>query len=119
MTTEFLAAPEDATAGQAIELLRAFEGGVESVATIYLVDADGKLTGSVPLQRIVLNSPMKPLKELTAHPLVFVHESDKQNKVAELMDKYNLYTLPVINREQRLRGIITADDVITLLREQR
>ena len=40
MTTEFLAAPEDATAGQAIELLRAFEGGVESVATIYLVDAE-------------------------------------------------------------------------------
>ena len=118
MTTEFLAAPEDATAGQAIDLLRNFEGGVESVATIYLVDTEGKLTGSVPLQRIVLNSPTKPLKELTAKPLVFVHESDKQNKVAEVMDKYNLYTLAVVDDKERLRGIITADDVITLLREQ-
>ena len=118
MTTEFLSAPDDATAGQAIELLRSFEGGVESVATIYLVDAEGKLAGSVPLQRIVLNSPNTPLKELTAKPLVFVHEHDKQNKVAELMDKYNLYTLAVVDGRQRLRGIITADDVITLLREQ-
>ena len=92
---------------------------MESVATIYLVDAQGKLSGSVPLQRIVLNSPTKPLKELTAKPLIFVYENEKQNKVAELMDKYNLYTLPVVDNQQRLRGIITADDVITLLREQR
>jgi flagellar motility protein MotE (MotC chaperone)/sporulation protein YlmC with PRC-barrel domain len=119
MTTEFLSAPEDATAGQAIDLLRSFEGGVESVATIYLVDAEGKLTGSVPLQRIVLNSPTTLLKTLTAKPLVFVHESDKQNKVAEIMDKYNLYTLAVVDDERHLRGIITADDVITLLREER
>lgn len=118
MTTEFLAAPEDATAGQAIDLLRSFEGGVESVATIYLVDSEGKLTGSVPLQRIVLNAPTTPLTNLTAKPLVFVHENDKQNKVAELMDKYNLYTLPVVDEKEHLRGIITADDVITLLREQ-
>jgi len=48
-----------------------------------------------------------------------VHEHDKQNKVAELMDKYNLYTLAVVDRQQHLRGIITADDLITLLREQR
>jgi len=119
MTTQYLAAPPETTAQQAIELLRNFEGGVESVATIYLVDAEGKLCGSVPLQRIVLAARDKPLAELAAKPLVFVHESDKQNKVAEVMDKYNLYTLAVVDSGKRLKGIITADDVITLLREQR
>jgi magnesium transporter len=118
MTTEFVSASPDTTAAQAIELLRNFEGGVESVANIYLVEANGKLVGSVPLQRIVLASPSAPLSELTAKPLAFVHEEDKQNQVAELMDKYNLYTLAVVDHDQRLKGVITADDVITLLREQ-
>ena len=118
MTTEYLSASPETTAQQAIELLRTFEGGIESVATIYLVDAEGKLVGSVPLQRIVLAPAAQALSELAAKPLVFVRENDKQNKVAEVMDKYNLYTLAVIDEEQRLKGIITADDVITLLREQ-
>lgn len=119
MTTEYLSATPETQARHAIDLLRTFEGGVESVATIYLTDADGKLVGSVPLQRIILASPEKPISELTAKPLVFVYEHDKQNKVAEVMDKYNLYTLAVVDEEQRLKGIITADAVITLLREQR
>ena len=118
MTTEYLATSPETTAQEAINLLRNFEGGVESVATIYLVDAEGKLCGSVPLQRIVLAPVNTPLSELTAKPLAFAHESDSQNKVAELMDKYNLYTLPVVDEQQHLKGIITADDVITLLREQ-
>jgi CBS domain-containing protein/sporulation protein YlmC with PRC-barrel domain len=118
MTTEFVSAAPDTTAAQAIELLRNFEGGVESVANIYLVEPDGKLVGSVPLQRIVLASPTAPLSELTAKPLAFVREDDRQNEVAELMDKYNLYTLAVVDEQQHLKGVITADDVITLLREQ-
>jgi Mg/Co/Ni transporter MgtE len=84
-----------------------------------LVDAEGKLSGSVPLQRVVLASADKPLSDLAAKPLVFVHENDKQNRVAEVMDKYNLYTLAVVDHDKHLKGIITADDVITLLREQR
>jgi len=119
MTTEYLAASPETTARQAIELLRNFEGGVESVATIYVVNTDGKLSGSVPLQRIVLAPPEKPLSDLVAKPLVFVHENDRQDRVAEIMDKYNLYTLAVVDDDKRLKGIITADDVITLLREQR
>jgi flagellar motility protein MotE (MotC chaperone)/sporulation protein YlmC with PRC-barrel domain len=118
MTTQYLSASPDKPARAAIDLLRDFEGGVESVATIYLTDGEGKLVGSVPLQRIILAPPEKPLSELTAKPLVFVYEHDKQNKVAEIMDKYNLYTLAVVDAEARLKGIITADAVITLLREQ-
>ncbi|HKR32882.1 MAG TPA: CBS domain-containing protein [Terriglobales bacterium] len=118
MTTEYLSAAPETTAEQSIELLRNFEGGVESVATIYLVDSEGRLSGSVPLQRIVLASPTQKISELAAKPLVFVRENDQQKKVVEVMEKYNLYTLAVVDDEQHLKGIITADDVITLLREQ-
>ena len=118
MTTEYLAAAPETTAEQSIELLRNFEGGVESVATIYLVDGEGKLCGSVPLQRIVLAPPTQKISELAAKPLVFVRENDQQKKVVEVMEKYNLYTLAVVDDEQHLKGIITADDVITLLRAQ-
>ncbi|HKT23676.1 MAG TPA: CBS domain-containing protein, partial [Terriglobales bacterium] len=106
MTTEYLSAAPDTTAEQAIELLRNFEGGVESVATIYLVDGDGKLCGSVPLQRIVLAPPAQKISELAAKPLVFVRENDQQKKVVEVMEKYNLYTLAVVDDEQYLKGII-------------
>lgn len=118
MTTEYLSAAPETTAEQSIELLRNFEGGVESVATIYLVDSEGRLSGSVPLQRIVLARPTQKISELAAKPLVFVRENDQQKKVVEVMEKYNLYTLAVVDDEQHLKGIITADDVITLLREQ-
>jgi len=118
MTTEYLSAAPETTAEQSIELLRNFEGGVESVATIYLVDSEGRLSGSVPLQRIVLAPPTQKISELAAKPLVFVRENDQQKKVVEVMEKYNLYTLAVVDDEQHLKGIITADDVITLLREQ-
>jgi CBS domain-containing protein/sporulation protein YlmC with PRC-barrel domain len=118
MTTQYLSTSPETSAHAAIDLLRDFEGGVESVATIYVTDVEGKLVGSVPLQRIILAPQDKPLSELTAKPLVFVYEHDRQNKVAEIMDKYNLYTLAVVDAEGRLKGIITADAVITLLREQ-
>ncbi|HEY6765086.1 MAG TPA: magnesium transporter, partial [Candidatus Sulfotelmatobacter sp.] len=64
MTTDFLALPLESTAHDAVEALRQFEGGIESVATIYLVDSDGKLAGAVPLARIVLAAPESPMLSL-------------------------------------------------------
>lgn len=116
MTTEFLALPVTATAQNAIDSMREFEGGVEAVSTIYLVDSHGTLVGSVPLARIVLASQTTPLLSLTQEPLVFIHEGVEENEVAELFDKYNLMTLPVVNQNNKLKGIITSDDVISMLR---
>jgi len=116
MTTEFLALPVAATVKNAIDSLREFEGGVEAVSTIYLVDSHGTLVGAVPLARIVLADAVSPMLSLIQEPLVLAHEGVDDNEVAELFDKYNLQTLPVVNEQNKLTGIITADDVISMLR---
>lgn len=116
MTTEFLALPVSATVQNAIDSMREFEGGVEAVSTIYLVDSHGTLVGAVPLARLVLAQSSTPMLSLTQEPLVLAHEADKEDDVAELFDKYNLLTLPVVDEQNKLAGIITSDDVITMLR---
>ena len=116
MTTEFLALPVGATVQNAIDSMREFEGGVEAVSTIYLVSSQGTLVGAVPLARIVLVPPSTPMLSLTQEPLISSHEGVDDNEVAELFDKYNLLTLPVVNEQNKLTGIITSDDVISMLR---
>src|SRR5499427_4997059 len=116
MTTEFLALPVSATVKNAIDSLREFEGGVEAVSTIYLVDSHGTLVGAVPLARIVLADAATAMLSLIQEPLVLAHEGVADKKVAELFDKYNLQTLPVVDEHNKLTGIITADDVISMLR---
>ena len=116
MTTDFLALPIAATVQNAVDSLREFEGGVEAVSTIYLVDSHGTLTAAVPLARLVLAQPSTPMLSLIQEPLVLAHEGVEENEVAELFDKYNLQTLPVVDDHRRLTGVITSDDVISMLR---
>lgn len=116
MTTEFLALPVHATVQNAIDSLREFEGGVEVVSTIYLVDSLGTLVAAVPLAKIVVVPANTTMLSLAQEPLVSVRETTADNEVAELFDKYNLQTLPVINGHNKLAGVITSDDVISMLR---
>jgi len=116
MTTEFLALPVTATVQNAIDSMREFEGGVEAVSTIYLVDSHGTLAGAVPLARLVLAQPTTPMLSLTQEPLVSTRAGVDESDVAELFDKYNLVTLPVVDEHDKLTGIITSDDVISMLR---
>ncbi len=118
MTTEFLALPVTATVENAIGVMREFEGGIESVSTIYLVDSHGTLAGAVPLAKLVVAKPETPLLSLTQEPLLSTREGTNDNEVAELFDKYNLITLPVIDQHNKLVGVITSDDVITMLRSK-
>jgi magnesium transporter len=116
MTTEYIALPVAASASQAIEALRSFDGRLESMSTIFLIDSHGTLAGAVPLVRIVLAPAETPLLSLTQEPLVSCNEHAKEKEFAELFDKYNLLTLPVIDHRNQLMGVITPDDVINMLR---
>jgi magnesium transporter len=116
MNTEYLAVNVNAKVHDAVEALRKFEGGVETVSTIYLVDAEGKLAGAVPLAKLVLASMDTPLLSPTQEPLIYCNAGAGEKEVAALFDKYNLLTLPVVDDEKRLTGVITSDDVISLLR---
>jgi Mg/Co/Ni transporter MgtE len=118
MTTDYLAMGAEAVVQDAVETLKQFEGGIESVNTIYLLGPDAKLEGAVPLARIVVSPGSTPMKEIVMHPLISVHAGISEKEVAETFDKYNLLTLPVVDDEGRMTGVITADDVISLLRSK-
>lgn len=115
MTTEYIAVPETGVVDDAIEALKAFEGSREAVATIYLTGGGQQLTGAVPLVTIAISSPAAQLSQLS-EPYVACAPDTPQDEVAALFDKYNLITLAVVDEHGRLAGIITADDVITMLR---
>ncbi len=118
MTTEFLAVPSDATVDTAVEALKTFEGGHEAIATIFLTGPGQLLVGAVPLVRIATSSPTVPLADIR-DDVVACATDTPDDEVAALFDKYNLITLPVVDEHGRLAGIITADDVITMLRHRR
>lgn len=116
MTTEYIALPVTASTSDAIEVMRKFEGPMESMSTIFLIDSHGTLAGAVPLAKMVLAPVGTPLLALTQEPLIACPEDAKEKEFAELFDKYNLLTLPVIDSKNRLMGVITPDDVINMLR---
>jgi magnesium transporter len=115
MTTEFLAVPEVSVVDDVIEAMKRFEGGYEALATVYLTGPGQRLVGAVPLVKIATSSPATQLSELS-EPAVSCAPDTPQDEVAALFDKYNLLTLAVVDAHGRLAGIITADDVITMLR---
>src|SRR5580700_10533677 len=113
MNTQYLALGLNAIASDAVEALRHFEGGVENMSTIYLMDSRGTLAGAVPLAKLVLASPGDPLLSLTQEPLISCKAGTNEKEVAELFDKYNLQMLPVVDDQNKLTGVITSDDVIS------
>jgi CBS domain-containing protein len=117
MTTEFIAVPEIGVVDDAIDALRKFEGSREAVATIYLTGSGHKLVGAVPLMKIATSSPAAPLAGLSEEYIACAPDTP-DDEVAALFDKYNLITLAVADEHGRLAGIITADDVISMLRHR-
>ncbi|HEY6305536.1 MAG TPA: CBS domain-containing protein [Candidatus Angelobacter sp.] len=118
MTTEYIAVPPQATVADAILKLRSFTGETELISTIYLVHPGGKLAGAVPLVSLVLAPPGTALSALSPEHVVYCEADVSEKEVAEMFDKYNLLTLPVIDKEGSLAGVVTADDVISMLRDK-
>jgi flagellar motility protein MotE (MotC chaperone)/sporulation protein YlmC with PRC-barrel domain len=116
MTTGYVALPTSASVDQAIAALRDFEGDIEPITDVYLLDQDGQLTSLVPVVRMLLASPETALAEVPEGHLITCHMDANGRKVAELFDKYNLRSLPVVDEEQRLVGVVHAEQVIALLR---
>ena len=119
MTTDFIALPENATAEDAVTAVGAFEGSLESLHVLYLIDPDEKLVGAIPLAQVVASPALKPLRELFEEPLLFTAAEQPHDHVIELFQKYNLVSLPVVDEQGKLIGEVTSDDVIDLIVRER
>ncbi len=118
MNTEYVVVGETATVGGLIEILRHFEGRLESLHEVYLINSEAALLGAVPLARILLASSETQLLPLAKEPLTHVPAHADAKTVVDLFHKYNLLTLPVVDDHHRLIGVITADDVLELVVER-
>ncbi|HTS68663.1 MAG TPA: CBS domain-containing protein [Terriglobia bacterium] len=112
MTTEYVVVHESAPVLGAIEALKNFEGEVESVHQIYLVNNEAALTGAVAIGRILLAAASTPLAELSSESLILVQVHESAKAVVDLFHKYNLISLPVVDEDRHLLGVVTADDVL-------
>jgi len=118
MNTEAIVLPEDTTLAAAMLKLREHENLLENTHVMFLAGPAGRISGAVPLARLFLADGSTHLRELVTDPLISIKADEKENKVAELFDKYNLLALPVVDADGALAGVITADDVISLLRQR-
>jgi magnesium transporter len=116
MTPEYVALPATAIVDQAINALRDFEGDIETITDIYLLDGEERIAGLVPLVQLLLAKAESPLSALPQGHIVTCKVDTNGRKVAELFDKYNLRSLPVVDHDRRLVGVIHAEQVIALLR---
>lgn len=118
MNTEYVALHAGATVSDAFAALKGNEDLLDTLNTLFLLDADEVLAGVVPLARLFVASETTLLAELVNDPIIRVPVNEHRRQIVELFDKYNLMTLPVVDDEGRMIGVITADDIITVLREK-
>jgi CBS domain-containing protein len=118
MNTEFVSLPETATVQDAIGALKSNEELLETLSTIFLVDGSDRLTGAVPLFRLFIAPAEELLVRLTNDTLIKAGVQEREQRVTALFDKYNLLALPVVDEQDRLAGVITADDIISALRQR-
>lgn len=116
MTKEYISLKEGMTVGDALEHIRRTElKKAETIHNGYVVDDESKLTGMVSFRKLLIEPPETKLTDvmLKKPPALYVKAQLKD--IAELMAKYNLFAIPVVNEENILEGIITIDDVLAVV----
>ena len=120
MTTEMVELHDRLTVGEAIKNIRRTGVDKETIYTCYVIDDKRHLVGTIPLRRLILNDEDIPLTEIMAddEQLIFVTTLDDQEDVAALAKKYDLLSVPVVDKEKRLVGIITIDDIVDIIDDE-
>jgi magnesium transporter len=117
MNTEFLALGEEMTVGQAIEAIRQYPRK-ESFFYVYCVDNDQHLVGVLSLRSLILANPSVELKDIMVQSVVRTQIDSSPEEVAQLVSKYDLLSIPVVDLQNRLVGVVTVDDVLDVIQEQ-
>lgn len=117
MNTEFFALDEDLTVAEAIEAIRRYPRK-DSFFYVYCVDAEGHLVGVLSLRSLILADPGARLRDLMVQSVVRTQIDSSPEEVAQLVSKYDLLSMPVVDTQNRLVGVVTVDDVLDVIQEQ-
>ncbi len=114
MTPEFIALPVHVTAQEAIDLLRELAPKAETIYYLYVVDDDERLTGVISLRDLIVSAPSTPVWNFMVEgdSVVRVGVDDSLQEVASQLEHYDLLAVPVVDRSDRLIGIVTVDDTL-------
>ncbi len=118
MTTEFVQLREGLTVGEALAKIRQTDRDKESIYYAYVTDDDHKLVRVVSLRQLIFSLPSALIRDISSDRVIKAHTEMHQEEVAQLMKRYDLIALPVVDREERLVGIVTIDDVVDILEEE-
>ncbi len=118
MTGAMVTVDQDQSVQEAVESIRRQGEEVDDFNETYVLDGEHRLAGVLGFKRLVLSSPGRPVRELMEEPAVTVGPEMDQEEVARLMSRYNVPSIPVVDREGRLLGRITFDDVTDVVEEE-
>ncbi len=118
MTPEYISLKQSLTVEQTLEKIRSLAPKSELVYYMYVVDQSRHLVGIVSLRDLVLHTPDQTLEKIMTQDVIFVKTDMDQEEVARLIQRYDLLALPVVDKEMRLVGIVTVDDVIDILEQE-
>ena len=118
MTTEFVDLKREMTVGGALEHIRKTGMDKETIDTCYVITAQRKLEGTVSIRTLILNIPEVFISDIMDTNVKFVRTLDDQEDTAALFKKYDLLSMPVVDKENRLVGIITIDDVMDVIEQE-
>jgi magnesium transporter len=118
MTPDVFALREDLTVGEAISTIQQASRDVEMVYYLYVVDERGHLVGVLNMRQLLLVAPTTPIKRLMNTDVISVRTDTDQEEVADIVAKYNLLGVPVVDEANKLVGAVTVDDVLDVVREE-
>ncbi len=118
MTPEAMRLSDKLTAGEVIEKLRQTPEEVETIYYLYFQDEDERLTGVSSLREVIVADPSCPVEEFMHRRPITVGPDENQEVVADLIDRYDLLAVPVVDRDGRLLGIVTVDDIMDVIEEE-
>jgi magnesium transporter len=118
MTTEYIDLKSFYTVAEALKRIRRVGLDKETVYYCYVMDEERHLIGTVSLRQLVLADPYTIVADLMEREVIFATTAEDQEEVAHTIQKYDLLALPVVDRENRLVGIVTHDDVLDILQEE-
>ncbi|HTZ40207.1 MAG TPA: CBS domain-containing protein [Syntrophales bacterium] len=115
MTTDYISFPPDMTAEEVMQELRLVAPDIEMIYYLYVLDREEKLLGVLSLKDLILAPPKSMLESIMVTNPKRVHASEDKEEVAEMVSRYNLFAIPVVDEEDHILGIITVDDVVDML----
>ncbi|CEP84723.1 magnesium transporter [Paraclostridium sordellii] len=118
MTTGYIAIKKDMTAKEAIAYMREQAEDAETIYYIYVVDNLEKLVGVLSLRELIIAREDIVVEDLMSENIISVYVDEDREKAVKLVSKYDLIAIPVVSRDETLKGIITVDDVIDVIEEE-